>query len=62
MSEHADQFEEREGQTAQEVQAHGDPTQQAIEQRAYEISQGPYAGTAEENWLRAERELRGGSA
>jgi hypothetical protein len=30
-----------------------------IRQRAYEISQGPDAGTPEENWARAERELRG---
>jgi hypothetical protein len=30
-----------------------------IRQRAYEISLGPDAGTPEENWTRAERELRG---
>jgi hypothetical protein len=30
-----------------------------IRERAYEISQGPDAGTPEENWARAERELRG---
>ena len=30
-----------------------------IRQRAYEISQGPDGGTPEENWARAERELRG---
>ncbi len=30
-----------------------------IRQRAYEISQGADAGTPEENWARAERELRG---
>jgi hypothetical protein len=30
-----------------------------IRQRAYEISQGPDAGTPEDNWARAERELRG---
>jgi len=30
----------------------------AVEGRAYEISQGPEAGTPEENWLRAEQELR----
>jgi len=28
-----------------------------IRDRAYVISQGPDAGTAEENWLRAEREI-----
>ena len=31
---------------------------EAIRHRAYEISQGPDAGTEEENWLRAEEELR----
>ena len=31
---------------------------EAVRQRAYEISQGPDAGTDEENWLRAEEELR----
>jgi hypothetical protein len=31
---------------------------EAIRRRAYEISLGPDAGTAEENWLRAEEELR----
>jgi hypothetical protein len=31
---------------------------EAIRHRAYEISQGPHAGTEEENWLRAEDELR----
>ncbi|HXH98445.1 MAG TPA: CHAD domain-containing protein, partial [Gaiellaceae bacterium] len=30
----------------------------AVRERAYEISQLPDAGTPEENWLRAERELR----
>lgn len=29
-----------------------------IRRRAYEISQGPDAGTADENWARAEREVR----
>jgi hypothetical protein len=33
---------------------------EAIAQRAHEISQSPDAGTPEENWLRAVRELRGG--
>jgi hypothetical protein len=34
-------------------------TNEQIRQRAYEISQEPDGGTEEENWLRAERELRG---
>jgi hypothetical protein len=29
-----------------------------VRRRAYEISQGPNAGSAEENWARAEREVR----
>jgi hypothetical protein len=33
--------------------------EEACRQRAYEISQSEDAGTPEENWLRAERELRG---
>jgi hypothetical protein len=32
-----------------------------IRRRAYEISSGPDAGTEEENWIRAEEELRGSS-
>lgn len=32
--------------------------EEAIARRAYEISQGDDAGTSEENWQRAERELR----
>jgi hypothetical protein len=31
---------------------------EAIRRRAHEISLGPDAGTAEQNWLRAEEELR----
>jgi hypothetical protein len=31
---------------------------EAIRRRAHEISLGPDAGTPEENWLRAEEELR----
>ena len=31
--------------------------EEAIRQRAYEISQSDDAGTPEENWARAEREL-----
>ncbi len=33
-------------------------THEQIARRAYEISQSPSAGTPEENWYRAERELR----
>ena len=34
-------------------------THQSISDRAYEISQADQAGTADENWARAEAELRG---
>jgi hypothetical protein len=37
-----------------------EPTREEIEQRAYELSQSENAGTPEENWRRAEQELRGG--
>ena len=37
-----------------------EPTGEEIAIRAYEISQSQDAGTADENWERAERELRGG--
>jgi hypothetical protein len=33
--------------------------EEACRQRAYEISQSEHAGTPEENWIRAEQELRG---
>jgi hypothetical protein len=33
-------------------------TREEIAARAYEIAHGEQAGTDEENWLRAERELR----
>jgi len=36
--------------------------QDAIQRRAYEISQSEHAGTPEENWHRAERELAGESS
>ncbi|MBA3567235.1 MAG: hypothetical protein H0W31_10350 [Actinobacteria bacterium] len=36
-------------------------SEEAIAARAHEISLGDDAGTAEENWQRAERELRQGS-
>ncbi len=35
--------------------------EEACRQRAYEISQSEHAGTPDENWLRAEQELRGES-
>lgn len=34
------------------------PTEEAIRQRAYEISQRADGGSPEENWRRAEEELR----
>lgn len=34
-------------------------THDAIARRAYEISQSPQCGSEIENWMRAERELRG---
>jgi hypothetical protein len=37
-------------------------TEEDIARRAYEISQSDDNGTEEENWLRAERELRGEKA
>ena len=36
-------------------------TNEEIAARAYEISQSDVAGSSEENWLRAEQELRGRS-
>ena len=33
--------------------------EEACRQRAYEISQSEHSGTPEENWLRAQAELRG---
>jgi hypothetical protein len=38
-----------------------EPTHDDIARRAYEISQGPDAGSDEDNWHRAVRELRGDS-
>jgi hypothetical protein len=35
----------------------GEITEAMIAQRAYKISQGPDAGSSEENWQRAEEEL-----
>ena len=37
---------------------HANVDHEAIRRRAFEISAGPDAGTPEENWLRAEEELR----
>jgi hypothetical protein len=36
-----------------------EPTHDEIAQRAYEISQGPDGGSDDDNWRRAEQELRG---
>ena len=38
-----------------------DDQDEAVRRRAYELSQSEDSGTDEENWLRAEQELRGGS-
>jgi hypothetical protein len=38
-----------------------EPTREQIERRAYELSQTDDVASAEENWARAERELRGSS-
>jgi hypothetical protein len=35
-------------------------THEMIAKRAYEISQSPQCGSEYDNWIRAERELRGG--
>jgi hypothetical protein len=35
-------------------------THEMIARRAYEISQSPQCGSEYDNWIRAERELRGG--
>jgi uncharacterized protein YegP (UPF0339 family) len=37
---------------------HPEPDQEEVRQRAWEISQRTEAGTPEENWQRAEQELR----
>ena len=39
----------------------GDLLDELVRRRAFEISQSPEAGTPEENWARAEREIRGPS-
>jgi hypothetical protein len=55
--------EQAEEQGGQEEAGGGVPPQDddAIARRAFEISESEDAGTPEENWLRAERELRGGA-
>ena len=53
---------EHEGQIAQRVGDADGPDDEAIRERAYEISQRPDAGTPEENWARAIEELRGEQA
>jgi len=48
--------------TQEDTMAHeqgGGITDERIRERAYEISLGEAAGTPEENWQRAEAELRG---
>jgi hypothetical protein len=50
--------EQSEGPERGDVET-GVPDAEAIARRAYEISQSDQAGTPEENWARAERELRG---
>jgi len=51
MSEHLPEEDVLEGETL-------DPDEQAVRERAWDISQRPDAGTPEENWRRAEEELR----
>jgi hypothetical protein len=51
MSEHLPEEDVLEGETL-------DPDEQTVRERAWEISQRPDAGSAEENWRRAEEELR----
>jgi hypothetical protein len=49
-----------EGSERQGAQPASEITDEMIAKRAYEISQSDQAGTSEENWERAERELREG--
>ena len=46
--------------SSQSTTARRQPTHEQIARRAYEISQSPEARSPEENWFRAERELRNG--
>ncbi len=55
--------EEREGREAHQEgggEDGGGITHDMIARRAHEISESDERGSDEENWLRAERELRGG--
>ena len=45
-----------------ESESGSETSEDDIRHRAWEISQGPDAGTDEENWHRAVEELRGGRA
>jgi hypothetical protein len=47
-------------ETSDQPAEEGEINEEAIARRAYEISLGEDAGTPEENWARAEREVRGG--
>lgn len=47
-------------EAAPETVAADEVTEELIRRRAYEISQGEDAGTPEENWRRAEQDVRGG--
>jgi hypothetical protein len=51
MSEHLPEEDALEGETL-------DPEEQAVRERAWEVSQRADAGTPEENWRRAQEELR----
>jgi hypothetical protein len=51
MSEHLPEEDVLEGQSL-------DPEEAAVRERAWEISQRPDAGTPDENWRRAQEELR----
>ena len=49
----------RPGTISQQGQQRRQPTQEQIAKRAYEIWRSGQGGSQEENWYRAERELRG---
>jgi hypothetical protein len=52
----------KQGSERKAEQPAGEITDEMIAKRAYEISQSDEAGMSEENWERAERELREGTA
>jgi len=54
----ADEREEPFGGLTEENRSRKPVTRERIAERAYLISQSDQAGTDEENWLRAERELQ----